>query len=364
MIRDKGILIRNVFYMLSYAFQVLQQTNYKNVAAEDFEQAEDLMAAILEKGVGQQLKQGLHKEYIPKRDVLPTIRGKIDLSGTIQEYLQQRKRIACEYDELSENNIFNQILKATILELLGSRKVSIERKHGLKKELLYFSNVDEIKVNSIQWSRLQISRNNRSYEMLMNICRLTLEGMLQTTDEGKNRLPNFLDDNMAGLYERFVREYYKQHYGKWLEVSAAEVKWDVSGGDKDGMIKFLPKMRTDITLRDRKNRQRVHIIDTKYYSRQMQYHFDKPTYHNQNIYQIFAYVKNEDVMGRGDVSGMLLYAKTEEDIGADGETELGGNILSVRTLDLNQSFSEIASQLDQIVLDYFGEEVVAEKRES
>ena len=249
-----------------------------------------------------------------------------------------------------------------MLELLKSRKVSVVRKQGLKKELFYFTNVNEVDARSIPWGRLQISRNNRSYEMLMNICRFALEGMLQSTDAGEYRLPNFLDDNMAGLYERFVREYYKQHYGKRLEVSAAEVKWDISGDGKDGMIKFLPKMRTDITLRDRKNQQRVHIIDTKYYSRQMQYRFDKPTYHNQNIYQIFAYVKNEDVMGSGDVSGMLLYAKTDEDIDADGQTELGGNIFSVRTLNLNQSFSEIAEQLDQIVMDYFGEDVVAEKR--
>ena len=361
MINDKGILIRNVFYMLSYAFQVLQQTNYNNVATEEFEHAEDLMAAILERGVGQQLKQGLHKEYSQKDDVLPTVRGKINLRGTIQGYIQQKQMIACEYDELSENNIFNGILKTTMQALLKNKKVSAERKQGLKRELLFFTNVDEIDVNDIPWSMLQISRNNRSYEMLINICRLTLEGMLQTTDAGNYRLPNFLDDNMAGLYERFVREYYKQHYGKRLEVSAAEVKWDVSGNTKEKGIKYLPKMRTDIMLRDRKDRQRVHIIDTKYYSRQMQYRFDKPTYHSQNIYQIFAYVKNEDATSGGDVSGMLLYAKTDEDIDADGQVELGGNVFSVRTLDLNRSFSEISAQLDQIVFDYFGEEVAAGK---
>lgn len=362
MTSDKGILIRNVFYMLSYAFQVLQQTNYENVATEDFEYVEDLMAAILEKGVSQQLKQGLHKEYIWKQDILPTVRGKINLQGTMREHLLQKQNIACEYDELSENNIFNQIIKATMRALIGSGKVSPERKQGLKKALLYFSNVDEIVVNGIEWSRLQITRNNRSYEMLMNICRLALEGMLQSTAKGKYRLPNFLDDNMAGLFERFVREYYKQHYGRRLEVSAAEVKWNITDNTKDGVIKFLPKMRTDITLRDRKDRKRVHIIDTKYYSRQMQYRFNKPTYHNQNIYQIFAYVKNEDTSGSGNVSGMLLYAKTDEDLDSDGEFEIGGNIIGIRTLDLNQSFPEIACQLDQIVIDYFGVEVVAEKQ--
>ena len=54
------ILIKNIYYMLCYAFQVLRQSNYEEVAAEDFENAHDLFAAILAKGMAQQLKQGLY----------------------------------------------------------------------------------------------------------------------------------------------------------------------------------------------------------------------------------------------------------------------------------------------------------------
>ena len=52
--------------MLSYAFQVLKQSNYDDVKSEKFDQAQDLFAAILSKGVAQQLKQGLYREYITK----------------------------------------------------------------------------------------------------------------------------------------------------------------------------------------------------------------------------------------------------------------------------------------------------------
>ena len=50
MINDKGILIKNIYYMLSYAFQVLRQNNYEEVEAEDFENVFDMLAAILNKG--------------------------------------------------------------------------------------------------------------------------------------------------------------------------------------------------------------------------------------------------------------------------------------------------------------------------
>jgi len=47
MTNDKGILIRNIYYMLTYAFQVLKQNNYEDVASEEFEHIQDLFAAIL-----------------------------------------------------------------------------------------------------------------------------------------------------------------------------------------------------------------------------------------------------------------------------------------------------------------------------
>lgn len=60
---DKGIFIRNIYYMLTYAFQELKQNNYEEIAGEEFEEIHDLFAEILLRGISFQLKQGLHKEY-------------------------------------------------------------------------------------------------------------------------------------------------------------------------------------------------------------------------------------------------------------------------------------------------------------
>lgn len=43
------IPIQNIYYMLSYAFQVLQEQGYRSVAAENFQNTADLCAAILER---------------------------------------------------------------------------------------------------------------------------------------------------------------------------------------------------------------------------------------------------------------------------------------------------------------------------
>ena len=42
MINDKGIFIKNIYYMLTYAFQVLRQQNYEKIASEEFEYIQKL----------------------------------------------------------------------------------------------------------------------------------------------------------------------------------------------------------------------------------------------------------------------------------------------------------------------------------
>lgn len=192
---------------------------------------------------------------------------------------------------------------------------------------------------------------NKNYEMLINICYFVLDGMLQTTDKGNYKMMTFSDEHMHRLYEKFVLEYFKRHHSYLSEVRAAQVKWNLATDTEESMIRFLPAMQTDIFLR---YKEKVLIIDTKYYGNSMQKQYDKVTIHSGNMYQIFTYVKNQDVENNGRVSGMLLYAKTEEAITPDCSFVIGGNKISVKTVDLNKEFKLIAAQLDKIAEDYFG----------
>ena len=58
MIKDKSIFIKNVYYMLSYAFTTLNQGGYEDVATEEFENMHNLFAAILAKGNQQTVEAG------------------------------------------------------------------------------------------------------------------------------------------------------------------------------------------------------------------------------------------------------------------------------------------------------------------
>ena len=190
--------------------------------------------------------------------------------------------------------------------------------------------------------------------MLISICQLILEGTLLTTEQGEYKLASFIDEQrMCRLYEKFILEYYSKHY-PLLRVAASQIPWALD----DGIGTMLPAMRSDITL---SFGNEVLIIDAKYYSHTTQEQYDVHTLHSGNLYQIFTYVKNKD-SGFGDrphkVSGMLLYAKTDEDVQPDNEYQMSGNKISVRTLDLNLEFAEIAAQLNFIAKEHFGLSVV------
>lgn len=349
MIKDKSIFIKNIYYMLSYAFRALRRGNYEEVASECFENAQDLFAAVLSKGVAQQLKQGLYREYVTQNETLNVLRGKLDINGTIRARLAREQKLACEFDELSENNLFNQILKTTMHYLVADEGVRSERKAQLKKLLVFFDGIELIEPSSIQWSRLNYRRNNRSYELLMNICFFVLDGMLQTTESGKYKMLALSDEHMARLYEKFILEYYRKHHAYLSEARSAQVKWDLTEDTDERMIRFLPSMQTDVFLR---NGEKVLIIDAKYYGSSLQKQYDKLSLHSANVYQIFTYVKNQDVRNTGNVSGILLYAKTDEPITPDCVFTMGGNRIGAKTLDLNTDFKHIARQLDELAEEF------------
>lgn len=244
MTKDKSILINNIYHMLSYAFQALNQETYEDVAVESFDEMYNLLAAILSKGIGLQLKQGLYREYISRQEELSVMRGKINMPGTIKNRLAHKRVLTCDFDELSENNLLNQILKTTVTLLLRNGKVQAKYKDDLKKKMLYFSNVEIIEPTGIKWSSIRFQRNNQTYRMLVSICQLIIEGMLITTDSGDYRLASFVDEQrMCRLYEKFILEYYSRHYPE-LSVSASQIPWSLD----DGIGTMLPVMQSDIHL--------------------------------------------------------------------------------------------------------------------
>lgn len=333
------IRIQNIYYMLAYAFQVLNEQGFASCAAESFDNAADLLSEILIRGVSGQIKRGLHREYQNKKDSLPCLRGKINISETIQQQAAMRHQLVCNFDEFNEDSSFNRILKTTIFLLLRA-DIAVSRKKQLKKLLPYFENVKIIRVQEIKW-KFSYNRFSRTYQMLISICWLVVKGLLQTQADGSLKVMNYLDEQrICRLYEKFVLEYYRKEYYQ-LKPRSAQIDWALAEGDNS---EWLPQMKSDILL---SGSNKELIIDTKYYAHTMQLYYGVQSIHSHNLYQIFTYVKNRAAGGK-KVAGMLLYARTDEAVQPDKNYSMSGNTISVRTLDLNCDFSQIKQQLNEI----------------
>ena len=341
------IRVQNIYYMLAYAFQVLNEQGYKSIATENFDNTAELCAAILSRGISTQIKRGLGKEYISKTEPLSSLRGKIDMSESLKTQTFLRKQMICSYDDFSVNSYMNRIIKSTV-ELLLRSDISKTRKKDLRKLMVFFSEVDPIDLHPVHWN-LQYNRNNQTYRMLISICYLVVKGLLQTQSDGRTKLMDFLDEQrMHRLYEKFILEYYRREHPE-LTANASQIPWQLD----DDMGAMLPVMQTDIMLTQG---SKTLIIDAKYYGHSMQKQYDKHTLHSGNLYQIFTYVKNKDTELFGqphEVSGILLYARTDEDVYPENEYRMSGNRIGVRILNLDSDFEDIKAQLDGIAAMHF-----------
>jgi len=341
----KNIPIKNIYYMLAYAFKEIKSEDDERIKGEEFENIYDLFAEILTKGVSYLLKQGLHKEYITKHEVISTLKGKLNLQETIKEKLAQRLRLACEYDEFTINNIYNQIIKSTIFILLSKNDVKTERKQKLRKLMLFFDEVEQINLKTIKWKSLRYDRNNRIYQFLHKICEFIVQSKLFSTEDGEILVQHFSEKGIALLFQRFVLEYYRQEHPEY-NANSKEIKWCFT--ECENNYSNLPKMMSDIKLTGINGRDL--IIDTKFYSKNMQENYGEKKIISHNLYQIFSYVMNEDKEHKGEVDGMLLYARTDADLQPKGDyTTPDGNKIMIRTLDLSKDFEKIKKELDDIV---------------
>lgn len=215
------IRVQNVYYMLAYAFQVLHEQGYKNVATEEFDNVAELLSAILCRGVSVQIKRGLIRQYISREEALASPRGKLEIGESIKTQVIRKKQLVCNYDEFSVDAYPNRIIKTT-MDLLLRGSISKARKKEIRKLMIFFDGISILDIHSINWD-IQYDRNNQTYRMLIAVCRFVIKGLLQTTADGSTKIMDYADDQtMAKLYEKFILGYYQREHP---ELKAYEEAW-------------------------------------------------------------------------------------------------------------------------------------------
>lgn len=341
-----NISIENIYWMIAYAFRNIKDKNIRQLSNEKFLNIYDLFSVIMFKEINKQVKRGLNKEYIDKQEETSSIKGKIVLTDLMKNQYKKSSKISCEFDDYSVNSYLNRIIKTACLYLLRSNMIKDKTKAvHLRKSIVFFDDVEEINPLNIKWDLIRYNRFNMSYKILINISYMILDGLLMSRKNGQFEYREYIDDQkMHKLYEKFILEYYKYHYS-YLNPSVPQIEWNLD--EENDFVYLLPKMQTDITLY---RGSRKLIIDAKYYNDMYQKNsmFDKDTFRSNNLYQIYTYVKNEDKNSTGNVSGMLMYIKTNNNEKQFVNYKMGNNKIIICNLDLSKTFDLVEKQLNDI----------------
>jgi len=347
----KEIPILNLYYLLLYAWNRLDEGKRVDVDAEDATSLLNLFVRVLVPGTHYLLKRGLDRGYISTNEDIRGVKGKVDFSSTIKRQLQANAKLSCSFDELSYNVLHNRILKTTIRSLVKRKDVDKQYRSDLADIDRRLSAIDEIELTQNLFTRLQLHRNNAFYGFLIDICELIYNNYLVSEETGDSQFREFIKDEnqMPGLFEDFVRNFYKIELEKTpgysVHGTGEQIRWDVVDPDARDMT-YLPIMVTDVSI---KTPAGYLILDTKYYKEALKGQYDKKVI-SSNLYQIFSYVKNIGSKGvlYENCSGVLLYPTVDYDLELNYNVQ--GHTISIRTLDLSKSWDEIADSLMAIVL--------------
>ncbi|WP_117170204.1 5-methylcytosine restriction system specificity protein McrC [Paraliobacillus sediminis] len=335
------IPVKNLYYMLVYAWDHPYEKNVISVYEEDEKDLLNLLSKVLLIKVKALIKRGFYKEYVENQEESGIIRGKILFKESIQSFSHKRGKMHILEEDMSHDILHNQLIKATVHYLARNKEVEKQYRDEIKKILPYFDSVSLIKINHRFFKLIKLHRNNQHYQFILDVCQFILENTLLHEGDSNKVFQNFSRDHqkVARLFENFVKNFYrKEIHGS---IAKSETMYWPAEGDS---TELLPIMKTDIslTLDDRKI-----IIDTKFYKDGLAAHWSKETVRSAHLYQLFAYLNNDAYYSGQKAMGMLLYPEVQKSI--DLSYHMHGFHVKICTVDLAQNWRKIHERLLEIV---------------
>jgi 5-methylcytosine-specific restriction enzyme subunit McrC len=347
------IPIENIYYLLCYSWNKLDEAEQVNVNAKDFTELIDLFAVVLKNGINQLIKRGFDRNYIEYSEDTRRLRGKIDFAVTLKKNLMKKAQLHCRFDDLSHNVLHNKIIKSTINNLINIENIDKDIKDELRDLYLKLRGIDLIKIENKHFRMIQLNSNNYFYDFLLNICELIHDNIFIDENSGRYKFKSFIDDNkkMAHLFEDFIRNFYKIELLKAQQKTV--VKRDSFGWyseEEDDNIDdiLFPKMETDVSITFPNKKI---VIEVKYYTKILIEHYGIEKLRSEHIRQLYTYLKNLEQFGGLNLTaeGILLYPLIDKEINT--ERQLKKHKFKVRTINLNQNWKNIHNDLIKLIIN-------------
>jgi 5-methylcytosine-specific restriction enzyme subunit McrC len=355
------IPVRNVWYLLLYAWDMARWRGRWPIAAEGSPRLLGLLARVLSAATRDLLKHQLGRAHMVHRETLRGIRGRVDFAGSLKRLTFERAAAHCVFPNLSIDTPKNRILRATLHRLASDprlKHVKPEEEANLRHELRTLVRALEgiplVPISLADFSRLQLGRNDRDYAVPIAICALVRRLEMPTEGVGDHALTALLRDEITfpSLFERFVRNFYQLNLKEDYEVKTDRLYWHDELG-----CPLVPSMQTDITIVERRPPHRRLIIDTKYSTTTLAAtRFEALRFKSENLYQLYAYLRTQEQESEAHrcAQGMLLYPTTSQDLNEPMSVQ--GHRINIATVDLSKEWETIEKRLSDLVKSAYGQQ--------
>ena len=351
---EYGIPIRNLWYMLLYAWNKVDQIDRWRTEVEHAPTLDMLLASILADLLQQRLRIGLGRSYVDEEKLLRGVRGRIDFGKSLKHRTFDQGRAYCRFQNYSTNVPKNQIIRSTLDRLVQMGQFgSMQKESNLMRQRLRLlsrnlADVDRIEINPDMIKRQQLGRNDGDYRLMLFICDLILQRQMPT-ESGESAGMKVRDKDsllLHQVYERFVANFYKIHLTSWTVWPQTILSWHENVSNPK-----LPKMKPDVLLQER-NTKRIIVLDTKFTPKSLiNSQWGNLVYDSSHLYQMYAYLKSQEDLSiqHHSAKGILLYPAVNYKLSDD--VTIQGHEIRFECIDLAMPWQDIERCLLNLILD-------------
>lgn len=275
---------KRLVHMLAVALDLKIETGQVTELDWQHETLLEILIRIFCKKLTNAVRRGMPRRYINEQDDLMALRGGLDLPRQFTRYAANPSRLACKFDELSDDIALNRIVKATITHLFKvSRNAANQQR--LRELAFVYAEITEVSVTALKWGEVVIDRTNRAWQELFGMAQLFLRNRYQTTSTGAAQGTALLFE-MNMLFEEYI--------GRLITRALAGTEYRVTL--QGGRLFCLTSVEDERTVFQTKPDiliwhagKVVHVIDTKWKRLSSRIDDRKQGVSQADVYQMMAY---------------------------------------------------------------------------
>lgn len=275
---------KRLIHMLAVALDLKVETGRITELDWQSETLLEILIRIFCDKLTDAVRRGMPRRYLDHEDDLSALRGTLDVARQFTRHAVNPGRLACRFDELSEDIALNRIIKAAVAHLSRMSRNATNQQR-LRELAFVYADVSEVPTVALKWGEVIIDRTNRAWRELLGMAQLFLRNRYQTTSSGPGQGTALLFE-MNVLFEEYVGRLVTR------ALAGTEFRVTLQGGrlfclssldDKRAVFQTKP----DILIW--RAGQVAHVIDTKWKRISARIDDRKQGVSQGDVYQMMAY---------------------------------------------------------------------------